>query len=237
MVNIDDFLSFAEAPDNRPVYTGTITATSPNGASVQLRDGRTAVLPVGEVPGQELPAVGETLQFLELDNYNDPAVLSLTHPALVSALMAGIIPELRTGDLQVKGVSRLPGVRAKIAVASAVEDFDPVAATVGRSANRVKHITERLNGERVDVIPWHEDREQLLRNAFAPAEVSEVKIDGRLAAVSVPAHRMSAAVGRGGLNASLAGRLAGLRVTVVREGASLDAVLAQLEEERQAAAA
>lgn len=237
MVNIEDFLSFAESPDNRPAYTGTITAVSPNGASVKLLDGRTAVLPLGETPGQELPEVGETRQFLELDSFNEPAVLSLTHPALVSTLMAGIVPELRTGDLQVKGVSRLPGVRAKIAVASALEDFDPVAATVGRSANRVKHLSERLNGERVDIIPWHEDREQLLRNAFAPAEITEVKIDGRLAAVSVPAHRMSAAVGRGGLNASLAGRLAGLRVTVVREGGSLDEALAHLEAERQAAAA
>lgn len=237
MASIDELLGYTETPDNRPVTTGTVTSVSQNGAGVSLSDGRSAVLPLGEAPTQKLPAVGTTLQFLELDDSNSPVVLSLTHPALVSALLAGAVPEIRTGQLQVQGVSRLPGVRAKVAVASASEDLDPVAAVVGRAANRVTFLASKLNGERVDVIPWHEDRAQLLRNAFAPAEISEVAIEGRHAAVSVPSHRMSAAVGRGGLNASLAGRLAGLRVTVVREGDDLEAALAKLNEERVQAAA
>ena len=234
--NIDELLGFTETPDNRPVITGTVTANSQNGASVELSDGRNAVLPLGEAPTQQLPEVGSTLQFLELDDSNDPVVLSLTHPALVSALLAGVVPEIRTGELQVQGVSRLPGVRAKVAVASTSEELDAVAAVVGRSANRVKHLANKLNGERVDVIPWHEDRSQLLRNAFAPAEVTDIKITDRLAAVSVAPHRMSAAVGRGGLNASLAGRLAGLRVTVVRDGEDMEAALEKLKEERAQAA-
>lgn len=236
MANIDELLGFTETPDNRPVTTGTVTAVSPNGASVELADGRAAVLPLGEAPSQLLPEVGATHQFLELDDISSPVVLSLTHPALVAALMAGAVPELRTGELQVQGVSRLPGVRAKVAVAATDEGVDPVAAVVGRAANRVRFLADHLNGERVDVIPWHEDRTQLLRNAFAPAEVSDVLIDGRYAAVSVPPHRMSAAVGRGGLNASLAGRLAGLRVTVVREGEDLQKALAGLAEEHAQAA-
>lgn len=236
MASIEELLGYTETPDNRPVTTGTVTSVSQNGATVELSDGRAAVLPLGEAPTQKLPAVGTTAQFLELDDSGTPVVLSLTHPTLVAALMAGAVPELRTGQLQVLGVSRLPGVRAKVAVASASEDLDPVAAVVGRAANRVTFLADKLNGERVDVIPWHEDRAQLLRNAFAPAEITDIAIDGRRAAVSVPAHRMSAAVGRGGLNASLAGRLAGLRVTVVREGEDLQAALAKLEDVSEQAA-
>lgn len=236
MASIDELLGFTETPDNRPVTTGQVTALSPNGASVKLADGRDAVLPLGEAPSQRLPETGSTIQFLELDSDANPVILSLTHPTLVAALMAGVVPELRTGQLQVLGVSRLPGVRAKVAVAATTEDIDPVAAVVGRAANRVSFLAGKLNGERVDIIPWHEDREQLLRNAFAPAEVSEVLIDGHYAAVSVPPHRMSAAVGRGGLNASLAGRLAGLRVTVVRDGSDLSAAVASIAEEHAKAA-
>lgn len=236
MASIEELLSFTETPDNRPTATGTVTAVSPNGAAVTLRDGRSAILPLGEAPSQKLPAVGTTHDFLELDDSNEIIILSLTHPSLVAALMAGVVPELRSGQLQVLGVSRLPGVRAKVAVAATDEDLDPVAAVVGRAANRVKFLSDRLNGERVDIIPWHEDRVQLLRNAFAPAEVSSVAMDGRRAAVSVPPHRMSAAVGRGGLNASLAGRLAGMRVTVVRDGEDKDAALAAIADQHPAAA-
>lgn len=232
--SIEELLGFADTTDNRPVYTGTVTSISENGASVTLRDGRSAVLPLGETPNQTLPEPGAALRFLELDT-GPPTVLSLTHPGLIPALLAGLVPELRTGELQVKGVSRLPGVRAKVAVASANSELDPVAAVVGRSANRVQELSKALNGERVDVIPWHEDRLQLLKNAFAPAELTSAAIDGRTAVASVPAHRMSAAVGRGGLNASLAGRLAGVHVTVVRDGVNLEAVLTQLNSEETAA--
>lgn len=228
MPTLEDILGHSDGADNRPVVTGTIVSVDANGATVELLDGRKAILPTGEAPIQQLPDVGTTRQFLELEP-GPPVVVSLTHPALVAALLAGVVPEIRSGVIQVKGVSRLPGVRAKVAVASADADIDGVAALVGRAANRVKYLSEKLNGERVDIIAWHEDRQQLLRNAFAPAEITGTLVEGRYAVVSVPPHRMSAAVGRGGLNASLAGRLSGTRVVAVREGEDMAAALDKLK--------
>lgn len=218
MTTLEEVLGTADTPESLPVVTGTVKAVTANGASVELADGRKALLPLGEAPTQKLPQAGFTSQFVELESAGDAPIVSLTHPVLVSSILSGLVPEIRSGVIQVKAVSRLPGVRAKVAVAATTEDLDPVAAVVGRAANRVKYLSEKLNGERVDVIAWHEDQEQFLRNAFAPAEVAEIKVERKNAAVAVEPHRMSAAVGKGGLNASLAGRLTGLRVVAARKG-------------------
>lgn len=232
---LDEVLGFTDTITNSRVVSGVVTSESANGATVELLDGSKALLPRGEAPLGKIPKQGWRGQMLELDNSGETKILSMTHPELVAALLAGVVPELRSGDVRVMKVAQLPGIRAKVAVATTRDDLDPVATFVGRGANRVKHLSQVLNGERVDIIPWNSDREVLLRNAFAPATVSEVVSEGHTAAVSVPAHLMSAAVGRGGLNASLAGRLAGFKVVVVREGASLQEALDQLKVEVEAA--
>ena len=157
--------------------------------------------------------------------------LSAVRPELVAMLLDGPVPEVRSGTVQVMDVARQPGERAKVAVASTEEGVDPVASCVGRGANRVKSVIELLGGERVDVVSWHPDAATYLRNALAPAAVRAVHIDldRRRAVVVAPAHTMPAAVGNHGLNASLAGRLVGLRVQVVPEGADPEAVLASNE--------
>lgn len=231
---LEEVLGFTDTTNTRPVLTAIINSHSPNGATVTLKaSNKKAVLPISESPLAKLPPVGKEVQVLLLED-GDLPIVSLTHPELISSMLAGIVPEIRSGGIRVMGVSRLPGVRAKVSVASTTPDKNPIPVIVGPGANRVKYLAEHLNGERVDVIMWNEDRPALLRNAFAPAEISDVLIDEkkRLAAVSVEPHRMSAAVGAGGLNASLAGRLAGMRVTAVPVGASLEDALHDLEKEQ-----
>lgn len=217
MTTINDVLHHQEDTTDRIAVTGTITRVEDNAAEVRLGDGATAWLPITEVPQGIFPEVGHTAPMLLLDA--DKMRVSLTHPGLIGAIAATVVPELRDGTVRVMGTVRLPGVRAKVAVAATAEDTDPVSLFVGRRANRVKYLSHALGGEQVDIVAWHPDTEQQLRNAFAPAEVESVTIDGRAATVAVQPHLMPAAVGRGGLNTSLAGRLCGLHVNVVREGA------------------
>jgi N utilization substance protein A len=101
-----------------------------------------------------------------------------------------------------------------MAVAATIEALDPVAATVGKSANRVRALSGLLDGERLDVVAWHGDVSQYLVNAFAPAEVSAVTLHATKATVAVARHLMPAAVGERGLNALLAGQLTGVTVEV-----------------------
>lgn len=235
MPSIDDVLGSTDKTSVSPVVRGFVTSRSANGASVQLPDGRRALLPAGESPLGKLPDEGAVEWFLLLEDSDTP-ILSLTHPAFIASLAAGVVPELRTGQVRVMNIARLPGVRAKVAVAATVPGLDPIASMVGRAANRVKFLSQHLDGERVDIIPWSADRDQLLKNAFAPATVTSTHSDGNLCVVVVPSHLMSAAVGRGGLNASLAGRLANQRVIVVREGANVNKAMEELRSNMEAAA-
>ena len=111
-------------------------------------------------------------------------------------------------------IARAAGLRSKVAVASTGGTADPVAAMIGRDANRVKLVSQLLEGERIDIVAWSPVTETYLKNALAPAKVSRVQVTERGATAFAPAHQMSAAVGSSGLNSQLAGQLIGLPVIV-----------------------
>lgn len=206
----------------------TVTASTPDVAMLHVREvdgpGYDCIMPITEfIPGKKW-AVGETYSLLQLgdpknSNRDERAILSLTRPELVVRLAYGLCPELRDGRVRIMDIARKAGNRTKIAVASTEVGVDAVAALVGRNANRIKELSRLLQGERVDIIPWHKDQEQYLRNALLPAAISEINFleseDGpRQAVCKTPSHQMSAAVGKDGLNSLLAGQLTGLAVLV-----------------------
>jgi N utilization substance protein A len=193
------------------VTTGVITAAGPDVATVVTRDGDIASLPSGEFyEGQPFEVGRSYLMLLG----GDPLHATVTDPDLVTAVYAGVTPELRTGTVRIISVARAAGQRTKIAVAATTETVDPVSALVGRDANRVRTVSAMLGGERIDVIQYHPYPVAYLIRALAPATVSRVEIAGQVATVFAPPHQMSAAVGHGGLNAQLAGKLLGLIVRV-----------------------
>ena len=199
-----------------------VVAASPDVALLQVlgTDPYEAVMPVTEFYPRRWNT-GETLVLEQLSAPPRPLV-SAVRPELVTMAFDGFSPEVRSGQVRIMAVARHPGVRSKVAVATTDAALDPVAACVGRNANRVKGVASLLGGERVDVIAWHHDQATYLRNALAPAGVTRVEISGDKAVAVAPAHQMSAAVGSGGLNAALAGQLVGLRVVVVAEGSEED---------------
>lgn len=221
MPTLNDVLQHTDTTNDRPAVTGEVLRHADNAAVVKLTDGREALLPLTESPMETLPPVGWAGPMLLL-SAGDKMRVSLTHPSLLTALAATVVPEIREGTIRVMNTARLPGVRAKIAVAASTDGIDPVSVVVGRKANRVRALTNLLSGERVDVVAWAPTREEKLRNAFAPAEVDNITINDHEASVEVKPHLISAAVGQGGLNAILAGRLAGVRVTVSKTGPHQD---------------
>lgn len=200
------------------VVTATVVGATADLASFEVRrhDGTVveAICPATEFYPDRQWHVGDRYAMLLLSGGNRPVVSAVRSDLLV-AFYTGVAPEVRSGAVRIMGVVRLPGVRAKVAVAATEEGLDPVAACVGRKANRVKAVGQALAGERIDVVAWHDDQAQFLTNALAPAKIDRVKISGRDAEVYAPRHQMAAAIGGGGLNSSLAGRLTGLKVSVV----------------------
>lgn len=211
-----------------PVVSATVTRVTPDMAVVRLRaqadqPGAVGLLPVSEFYRRNLTEGATFLvQVVEPAEGGRPAVVSTTRPGFPEALLVGISPEVRAGRVRVMGVARVPGVRTKIAVAATEAGLEPIAVCVGRKANRVSYMHAALAGERVDIVGYAADRATYLRRCLEPAKVSRVVIEGGDAVVYAPDHLMSAAVGESGLNSRLAGRLVGVRVTVVPDSQDPD---------------
>ena len=213
------------------VVTARVVSVGPEAALCRLwHEGAAqpgpAVLPLTEcvADARHGLAAGQRLQAVIIEP-GSPPVLSVTRPDLIAALLPGIVPEIREGLVRVMRIAWKPGARAKIAVAAYAPDVDPVAACLGRRANRVLALSRALGGDKMEIVPWSDDRERVLVNAMAPVRATGVAISERHAVVSVAAHQMSAAVGKGGLNSELAGRIAGLFVHVVQDGEDLQQAL------------
>ena len=158
-------------------------------------------------------------------------ILSRSRPLLVRRLFEQEVPEIVEGVVEIKEVSREPGHRAKIAVASNDPRIDLVGACVGVRGARSRNVTEELNGERVDVVPWSEDPAQFIQSALKPAVVDEVILCPMLgrAIVLVQRDQRSLAIGRRGQNVRLASKLCGWDVDIMTRD-ELDEMLAKAME-------
>jgi transcription termination/antitermination protein NusA len=181
------------------------------------------MVPVREQVPRESYRRGDRIRALILDVLYDTRgpqiVLTRTHPDFLVALFKTEVPEIAEGIVDIKGASREPGIRAKIAVSSQDSDIDPVGACVGMKGSRVQNVVQELRGEKIDIIPWHVDAAKFVCNALAPAEIARVIIDeeNRSMEVIVPDDFLSVAIGKRGQNVRLASKLTGWHLDVNSE--------------------
>ncbi len=145
--------------------------------------------------------------------------LSRSHPEFMAQLFTQEVPEIYDGVIEIKGVARDPGSRAKIAVASKDGSIDPVGACVGMRGSRVQAVVNELAGEKIDIVPWSEDVATFTVNALQPAEVAKVVLDeeNNRMDVVVPDEQLSLAIGRRGQNVRLASMLTGWDIDIMTE--------------------
>lgn len=204
------------------VITGVIKRTERGSAVIELN--RTeAVLPKNEQIPRENLRPGDRVRAYLYDvrrTQSGPQVfLSRTHPQLIVQLFEMEVPEIAEGIIQIRGASRDPGSRAKIAVSTSDERIDPVGACVGLRGSRVQKVVDELAGERVDIIQYTGDIATFVCNALSPAEISRVVVDEELQAIDVVVddEQLSLAIGRGGQNVRLASQLTGWEIDILTE--------------------
>lgn len=192
--------------------------------NVVLDIGKTeAVLRRDEIIPREKFKNGDRVRAYVLDvrreNRGPQIFLSRTCPEFMAKLFTSEVPEIYDGIVEIKGVARDPGSKAKIAVKANDMTIDPVGACVGLRGIRVQAVVTELQGEKIDIVPYSEDRAQYLVAALAPAEVSKVVLDeenNRMEAV-VPEEQFSIAIGRRGQNVKLASQLLQADIDVLTE--------------------
>ena len=148
--------------------------------------------------------------------------LTRTAPDFLIELFKLEVPEVGQGLIQILGAARDPGVRAKIAVKTNDPRIDPVGACVGMRGSRVQAVSNEIAGERVDIIPWHDNAAQFVINAMSPAEVLSIVVDedSHSMDIAVAEDKLSQAIGRGGQNIRLASELTGWELNVMTETAA-----------------
>ncbi|PWJ57433.1 NusA antitermination factor [Dyadobacter jejuensis] len=166
--------------------------------------------------GESVKAV---IHKVDMNNGSPKITLSRTSPVFLERLFEVEIPEIYDGIIAVRRVVREPGERAKVAVESFDDRIDPVGACVGMKGSRIHSIVRELGNENIDVINYTENLELLISRALSPAKVSSMQIDKEAKRVSVflKPDQVSLAIGKGGQNIKLAGKLVGMEIDVFRD--------------------
>jgi transcription termination/antitermination protein NusA len=214
---------FNEYKDRKgEVITGIVRRFERGNVIVDL--GRAeAVLPVREQVPRESYRAGDRIQAYVVDVLRESKgpqiILSRASVELLRKLFEMEVPEIAEGVVVIEAAAREPGGRAKIAVSSRDSDVDPVGACVGMKGSRVQAVVQELRGEKIDIVPWHEDPARFVCNALAPAEVSRVLLDDQNNAMEiiVPDDQLSLAIGRRGQNVRLASQLSGWKLDINSE--------------------
>lgn len=161
---------------------------------------------------------------VELKNGTPSVIVSRTAPSFLERLFEMEVPEVFDGLITIKKIVREPGERAKVAVESYDDRIDPVGACVGMKGSRIHGIVRELKNENIDVINYTTNPQLLIQRALSPAKVTSVKLDeeNKRAEVFLKPDQISLAIGKGGYNIKLAGKLSGYEIDVYRDSEESD---------------
>lgn len=186
-------------------------------------DGNELILPKSEQIPADYFNKGDNVRavVLKVDmlNNNPKIIISRTAPAFLQRLFELEVPEIFDGLIIIKNIVREPGERAKVAVESYDDRIDPVGACVGMRGSRIHGIVRELRNENIDVINFTNNNNLYISRALSPAKISSIKLDeeNKTAAVYLQPDQVSLAIGKGGHNIKLAGKLTGYEIDVYRE--------------------
>jgi N utilization substance protein A len=181
------------------------------------------ILPKDQQIPSDFYKKGDTIRAVvykvDMRNNSPQIILSRTAPEFLEKLFEQEVPEVFDGLITIKKIVREPGERAKVAVESYDDRVDPVGACVGMKGARIHTIVRELRNENIDVIQYTANEQLLITRALAPAKISSINLDhdNMKADVFLKPDQVSLAIGKGGNNIKLAGRLTGFEIDVYRE--------------------
>ena len=180
------------------------------------------ILPRSEQIPSDIYKKGESVRAIvkSVENVNGSPVITLsrTSEVFLQRLFEAEVPEVYDGLITIKNIVREPGQRAKIAVESYDDRIDPVGACVGMKGSRIHGIVRELRNENIDVINWTTNPTLFITRALSPAKITSIVLDNEnmLANVYMDNDQVSLAIGKGGYNIKLAGKLTGYNIDVYR---------------------
>ncbi len=213
---LNDFLDRDEF-----LVTGTIKRLERGSAIIEINNKLEGLLPRDQmIPKENLRSGDRVRAFLLRVDYQGRGpqlILSRTAPDFVKRLFELEVPEIDEGLLEIKGVARDPGSRAKMAVKAHDPRIDPQGTCIGMRGSRVQAVTGELGGERVDIVLWSPEPATYVINALSPAEVQRILVDEDRHSMDVVVEedQLPLVIGRGGQNVRLASELTGWLINIM----------------------
>ena len=203
---------------------GTVKRVDRRGVVLDLGENSEAIIPREMMIPREMARMGDRmrgiLQEIDEEGRGGPKlIVSRIDDAFLTELVNLEVPEIGQELIDIMGAARDPGSRSKIAVRANVPNLDPVGACVGMRGSRIQTVTNEMNNERVDIIPWDDDIAKFVINAMQPAEVLSIVIDEdkKSMDIGVDEEMLAQAIGKGGQNVRLASKLTGWTLNVMSE--------------------
>lgn len=206
------------------VITATVVSST-NRVLINLGMDTYTVLPPeetipGEVYSEGMP-IKVCITKVEETGRGPKVYVSRTHRDIIKRLFETYIPEVASGVIEVYGIAREPGSRAKIGIKSNNINVDAKGSCVGPQGSRIKQINAALGGEKIDIFEWNDDPVKLIAESLTPSRVISVLIneeDGlKKSTVIVPDEQFSLAIGKGGQNVRLASIVTGWKIDIKSE--------------------
>jgi N utilization substance protein A len=156
---------------------------------------------------------------VDMKNNNPVVIMSRTDSVFLEKLLEQEVPEIEDGLITVKKIVRIPGERAKVAVESYDDRIDPVGACVGMKGSRIHGIVRELKNENIDIVNFTNNNILFIQRSLTPAKVTNIELNDetKTASVFLKPDQVSLAIGKGGSNIKLAGRLTGYEIDVYRD--------------------
>ena len=203
---------------------GTVKRVDRRGIVLDLGENSEAIIPREMMIPREMARMGDRmrgiLQEIDEEGRGGPKlIVSRIDDDFLVELVKLEVPEIGQELIDIMGAARDPGSRSKIAVRANVPNLDPVGACVGMRGSRIQTVTNEMNNERVDIIPWDDDIARFVINAMQPAEVLSIVIDEdkKSMDIGVDEEMLAQAIGKGGQNVRLASKLTGWTLNVMSE--------------------
>ncbi len=239
-------MALSELSEKEDELLTTVVKRLDNGTVyVQISNSHTegVMLATDQIPGEKFNVGDRVKVYVKKikDSFKGTQIqVTRSNVGFIRKLFELEIPEIASGDVKIKNISRDPGNRTKVAVYTEKANIDPIGTCVGFHGQRIDTITAEINGEKIDLVEYSEDPLEYIAKALSPAKVISVETNESLhsSRVIVPDDKLSLAIGKNGQNVRLAARLTGWKIEVkpessveVKETKPLDYELTELNDE------
>ncbi|MCD7723638.1 MAG: transcription termination factor NusA [Clostridiales bacterium] len=211
---------------DKELVSAVVNRVDPTNGTAVIELGKTfTLLPWQEqIPGETLRE-GDNIKVFIMSIDETPKgpriMVSRANAGFVKRLFENEVPEIFDGTVEIKAITREAGVRTKIAVYSNDENVDALGACIGPRGQRIANIVDVLGDEKVDIINYSENPAEFVAAALSPSDVDEVEIvdeKEKICRATVPADKLSLAIGAKGQNVRLAAKLTGWKIDIKADG-------------------